>query len=67
LRLHEEQYSIEADIIKGVLQFSQLDDFFNECKDKSVTAYKYNIVEYHPDTFKLIRAREQVTEEMLMQ
>jgi hypothetical protein len=29
----EEVYSIEADIIKQVLQTEQLDDFFNECED----------------------------------
>jgi hypothetical protein len=30
---NEEVYSIEADIIKQVLQTEQLDDFFNECED----------------------------------
>jgi len=60
-RLNEECYTIEADIIKEVVQHEQFNTFFN-----SFTAYKYNIIEYFPSMFKALRSGEGITEDELM-
>lgn len=63
----EKFYSIEARNIAQVLDDEKFSTFFNGCKSYTVSAYKYNVIEYYPHVFKSVRDALGITEEMVMQ
>jgi hypothetical protein len=58
---------VDAAFIKEVLQVEEFYEFFNDCKLHSVTAYKYNVVEYFPVLFKQLRADYALDDAVILQ
>jgi hypothetical protein len=63
----EDEYSIEADMLKSISGLECLHDFLNECSPYPVTAYQYNVIEYFPTHFNSLKHKHHTADDVLMQ